>query len=129
MSKLTIVLIALVVLSLILGGIGLGIAYFDTKTIDGKITDASGTPIAQAAVTVAERSTFSDAQGNFEIQIPRGDWDVRAFADGFQDATQTIHADDFFLQSFSTALALEPKQWHARVVDEATQRPIENAQV
>lgn len=129
MSKPSLFLCGLVVLALILVGSGLGIAYFDTKTIYGKITDAHAAPIASAAVTLAGRSTFSDSFGKFEIQIPRGVWDLHAFADGYDDAEQSIHADDFFQQNFSTALALEPKKWRARVVADGTQKPIANARV
>jgi protocatechuate 3,4-dioxygenase beta subunit len=128
MSKSLILLLVLIVLALVLGGVGLGVAYFETKTVQGTMMDSNGAPIARAAVTIAGRSSFSDARGFFEIQFPRGSYELRAFADGYQDATQSINADDFFAQSFSAPLTLQPKQWRARVVD-SQNNPIANAQI
>lgn len=128
MSKLSLLLLALVVLAILLGGIGLGIAYFDTKSVQGTVMNSDGAPIPQAAVTIGGRSAFSDARGYFEIQFPRGTHELRAFADGYQDAAQEIHADDLFEQRFTARLALEPKQWRARVTD-VHDKPIANATV
>lgn len=128
MSKLSILILALVVLAILFGGAGLGLAYFETKSVQGAVLNSDGAPIERAAVTIAGRSAFSDAHGYFEIHFPRGAYELRAFADGYQDAAQQIHADDFFVQTFSARLLLEPKQWRARVVDAASQ-PIANATV
>ncbi len=128
MSKLAILTLTLVALAVLLGGAGLAVAYFDTKTIQGVVLNDAGAPIPQAAVTLAGRSTFSDARGYFEIQFPRGAYELRAFADGYQDAAQTLDADDFFAQNFSARLALEPKQFRARIVD-ANDKPIANATI
>ncbi|MBI4673312.1 MAG: carboxypeptidase regulatory-like domain-containing protein [Chloroflexi bacterium] len=128
MSKLSFLLILLVALALVLGGVGLGSAYFETKTLQGTVIDSSGAPLAQAAITLAGRSTFSNHQGYFEIQFPRGAYQVRAFADRFQSSVQLLDAQDFFKQTFSIQLTLEPQVWRARVVD-AQNKPIANAQV
>jgi hypothetical protein len=128
MSKLSILILALIVLAILLGGIGLAIAYFDTKSVQGTVLNSDGAPIHRAAVTIAGRSAFSDAHGYFEIQFPRGTHELRAFADGYQDAAQEINADDFFAQTFSARLALEPKQWRARIVN-AQDEPIANATI
>lgn len=128
MSKLSILILTLVVVAILLGGIGLGIAYFENKSVQGTVLNSDGAPIQRAAVTIAGRSAFSDARGYFEIQFPRGTHELRAFAEGYQDAAQEINAGDFFAQNFSARLALEPKQFRARVVD-AQNKPIANANV
>ncbi len=129
MSKLSILLIFLVSLALVLGMLGLGVAYLETKTLQGTIIDAKGAPISQAALTVAGRSTFSNAQGFFEIQFPRGEWELRAFADGFQETAQKIDAADLWEQNFSASLSMDPKEWRAQVVASDSQKPIANARV
>lgn len=122
-------LISLVLVAIVLAGVGLGVSYFETKTLQGTVTDAQGAPIPQAAVTVAGRSTLSDAQGAFEIQFPRGEWELRAFADGFQQVTQPVDASDVFKQNFTAALELSPREWRARVVTADNAQPLANAQV
>ncbi|MDL1896503.1 hypothetical protein FBQ82_09535 [Anaerolineae bacterium CFX7] len=126
MQKLSLLIIALLSGAVALGALGLTVAYFETKTIQGAVLNDAGAPLQQAAVTIAGRSTFSDEHGYFEIQFPRGVHELRAFADGYQDAAQAINADDFFAQNFSARLALEPKQFRGRVVD-AANKPIANA--
>lgn len=128
MSKLSALLIILVALALVLGGIGLGIAYFETKTLQGTVLDSGGAPIAKAAVTLAGRSTFSNAQGYFEIHFPRGAHTLYVFADGYQEISHALNANDFFQQNFSAQLTLQPKEWRARVVD-AQNKPVANARV
>lgn len=129
MNKVTVLVLVLVLLGFILGGIGLGAAYLETKTLQGTVIDRSGAPIPQAALTVAGRSTFSNAQGYFQIQFPIGEWDLRAFADGYQETAQRINAGDLWEQNFSAALTLEPKMWRGRVVATDSQKPLPQAQI
>jgi hypothetical protein len=129
MTKLSILLVFLILLALTLGGLGLGVAYLETKTLQGTIIDNRGAPISQAALTLAGRSTFSNEQGFFEIQFPRGEWELRAFADGFQTGAQKINAADLWDQNFSAALTLDPKEWHGQVVASDSQKPIAYARV
>lgn len=129
MSKLSILLILLVLVALVLGGIGIGVAYLETKTLQGTIIDDKGAPIAQAALTIAGRSTFSNPQGAFEIQFPRGEWELRAFADGYKEAAEPINAADLWQQNFSTALTLEPRAWRGKIISGDTQEPLANARV
>ena len=128
MRKFSLLLIVFVSLALIAIAAGLGVSYFETKTVQGKVLNDAGVPMAQAAVTIAGRSAFSDANGFFKIQFPRGVYDLRAFAAGYQDSAQQIHADDFFTQDFSAQLTLTPIQWRARVID-AQNKPIANATI
>ena len=129
MTKLSIVLILLVLIAVILGGAGLGIAYFETKTLQGTIMDNNGAPIPQAALTLAGRSTFSNEKGFFQIQFPRGKWELRAFADGFQETAQKINADELWEQNFSTALIMPPREWRGIVVDTESKKPLANARI
>lgn len=129
MSKLSILLILLVILAVVLGGVGLGVAYLETKTLQGTVKDKAGAPVARAALTVAGRSTFSNAQGYFEIQFPRGEWELRAFADGFQETAQKINAEALWNQNYSATLTLDPKAWRGRVVATHSQEPVAKARV
>lgn len=129
MSKLTILLVVLVIIALVLGGLGLAIAYLETKTLQGTVIGADGAPIAQAALTLAGRSTFSNEKGFFEIQFPRGEWDLRAFADGFEQTAQPINAADLWEQNFSAALRMEPQEWRGQVLSVETGKPVVKAQV
>lgn len=123
---LLIVVVALVVAT---GGVGLGIAYLDTRTLLGSVTGAGGAPLARAAVTAAGRSTFSDEKGAFSLEIPRGVWEVRAFADGYREATQKVDAGDWWTREVEAALQLEPKAWRGQVVARDTGQPVAGAQV
>src|SRR5581483_3318294 len=120
-------LIALVLVVLLFGCAGLTVSYFDTKTLQGTVTDTQGAPITHAALTVAGRSTFSDEQGRFQLEFPRGTWELRVFAEGFQETAQPINADDFFQQNYSTKITLEAKAWRGRIVTHDTQKPVPNA--
>ncbi|HZQ05705.1 MAG TPA: putative glycoside hydrolase [Anaerolineae bacterium] len=122
-------LIALVLVVLLFGCAGLTVSYFDTKTLQGTVTDTQGAPITHAALTVAGRSTFSDEQGRFQLEFPRGTWELRVFAEGFQETAQPINADDFFQQNYSTKITLEAKAWRGRIVTHDTQKPVPNAKV
>lgn len=128
MRKFPLLILTLLVIALALGALGIGVAYFETKTLQGTVLNRAGAPIENAAVTVAGRATFSNAQGFFELQFPRGVYELRAFADSYQPAAQEIDARDFFAQSYSTQLRLEPKSFRARIVD-AHDKPIANANV
>lgn len=49
-------------------------ASAQTKTIKGTITDAKGSPLAGASITLQQGAggTFSDTSGNFQIDVPAG---------------------------------------------------------
>lgn len=129
MSKLSILLVLLLLIAFTMGCLGLGTAYLETKTLRGTVLDKAGAPIPQAALTVAGRSTFSNQEGFFEIQFPRGEWELRAFADGFQETSQIINAAALWEQNFSAALTMDPQPWRVRVVASDSQQPVANARV
>ena len=63
-----------------------------TGTLTGTVTDASGAPIAGAAVTVtgaANRSRTTDAAGRFETNTPAGEYTVTVSAFGYVPRTVT----------------------------------------
>ena len=82
--------VALVLICLWIGG---GLAH--AAGVSGTVVDASGAPVAGAAVTVVvagqeRRATTGDA-GTFDIaDVPDGDAQVRAAAPGFADVVMTV---------------------------------------
>jgi hypothetical protein len=129
MFRPSILLVLLVLVALVLGALGLGVAYLETKTIQGTVTAENGKPLAQASVTVAGRSALTDDKGAFAIQFPRGEWELRAFANGYQQAAQKVNAGDLWEQQFVASLILQPQAWRGRVVSSETQAPIPTARV
>ncbi len=127
MSKFSIILVALVIAAVAFAAIGLGVSYFETKTIQGTVLNAQGSPLPQAAITLAGRSALSDAQGKFQLQFPRGAWELRAFADGYKEIVQRIDASDFWNQDFSASLMLSPSEWSARIVSSDDDSPLTGA--
>ncbi|HTR25385.1 MAG TPA: carboxypeptidase regulatory-like domain-containing protein [Terriglobales bacterium] len=68
-------------------------AQFDTGTINGTVTDASGAVVPQAAITVTntgtgiQRSFVTDQNGNFVASsVPFGTYVIAIHASGFADA-------------------------------------------
>lgn len=102
--------LCLVVAALVLGGAGLTLSYLTTKHLRGTVSDPKGTPIAGAVVTLAGRSTFTDAQGRFEIQVPRGTWLLIVFADGYQSIEQIVVLDDWLTTDYTAPVTLIPKE-------------------
>src|SRR4029453_4082545 len=84
---------------------------------------------ARAAIALAGHSTFSDEQGTFEIQFPRGDWELRAIADGFESTVLQVNAADVWQRGFSTALTLKAQEWRGQVRASDTQEPLAGATV
>jgi hypothetical protein len=61
--------------------------------VSGVVKDPSGAAIAQAAVTLGERSTITNAQGGFEFpDIAAGDYPLTVISDGFELFSRSITA-------------------------------------
>lgn len=130
MSRSNLLLVLLVLGVVIFVVWGLGAAYLDTVTIYGTVTNAEGAPIGNASITLAGRSTFSDANGRFRLQAPRGAWQLFAFADGYQPAAVPVDASDWFgAREIETSLVLEPNAWRGTIVAADTGKPLAGAQV
>lgn len=103
--------------------------YLGNKTIHGQVRDPQGAPIVNAAVTAAGRSTFSDQQGQFILQVPRGVWQLMTFADGYQTAEQTVDVGDWLALAFSIEPTLTPNVWRGKVIAADTAQPLAGAMV
>jgi iron complex outermembrane receptor protein len=64
----------------------------ETGAIRGRVLDASfGGPLPTVVITVGNRSTLSDAEGNFAIlEMPVGTYDLRATRIGFREAVISV---------------------------------------
>lgn len=65
--------------------------------IHGRITDQAGKPVAGARVTVPKASVpvpemayLSDADGNYKLSLPKGEFTLAVFSDSFAPAEQAI---------------------------------------
>jgi hypothetical protein len=120
----------LVALTLALIALGLGYAYYDTKTIHGVVRDAdTQAPIARAAVTVAGRDALTDDAGQFAVQVPRGNYEIRVWADGYDAGVTSVDVSDREPQDFFVEPTLTQNQLGGTVEDGGTHRPIAGAQV
>ena len=77
------------------------LAQSDSSSISGTVTDSSGAVLPSAKITIhnnatgADRSLTSNQGGDFILtNLPSGDYNIRAEADGFQTTTLTnVHLD------------------------------------
>jgi hypothetical protein len=84
--------VQVVLMTVICLGTRPGLAQFDTGTINGTVTDASGAVVAKAPITITNTGTahetnlVSDANGNFVASaLPFGTYVVTAKAGGFAE--------------------------------------------
>ncbi|WP_233139126.1 S8 family serine peptidase [Halorubrum salipaludis] len=60
-------------------------------TLSGTVTaGATDDPIDGATVTVGSDSDATDADGNYSLTLPRGEYDVTASADGYRDVSDPV---------------------------------------
>src|SRR5579872_5296433 len=71
-------------------------------TLSGVVVGPDGKPIAGATISVAQRSTKTNAEGRFGFELPRGQYTVRAERDGFQTRELTA------LTGSDISIALNP---------------------
>ncbi|MEJ7586151.1 MAG: carboxypeptidase-like regulatory domain-containing protein [Ferruginibacter sp.] len=83
--------------------VGIPAAIAQEKTITGKITDASGQPVAGATVTAkgTQTATQSNSQGNFSIAVPNSVQRLVVSSVGFAPQDIAINGQS----SLSVALA------------------------
>lgn len=76
----------------------------------GRVTDKlSGQPIAGVTVSAGTRETITDAEGNFRLELPAGEYNLRFKADGFAEvltARITITANRTFVQNIELSIVL-----------------------
>src|SRR5215472_5223537 len=51
--------------------------------LTGRVTGADGTPVPRATVRVDHATVLSDAQGNFRLRIPVGEYKIQVSASGY----------------------------------------------
>lgn len=120
---------SLLLVSLAVVAFALGYSYYDVKEIAGFVHDSNGNPVANAAVTLAQRSALSDQAGRFHLSVPRGTHELIGFADGFNAAEQVVPAEELLQKDFTADLMLPPNQYTATVVATDRHEPIAGATV
>jgi hypothetical protein len=92
LTKFKAIFYAIAVLAVVVFGALPMLAQFDTGTITGAVTDASGAVVAHAAVTVTnvgtgiQKSYVTDQSGNFVASsLPYGKYEVAVKASGFAE--------------------------------------------
>ncbi len=79
-------------------------------TVSGKVTEKlSGQPIAEATVSNGTTETKTDAEGNFKLEIPAGEYNLRFAAKGFFEILTgqiTITANRTFVQNAQLSIVL-----------------------
>jgi len=102
----------------------------ETRQLTGAVRDAnSGAPIEGAQVSAAGFSALSDAQGVYQISIPRGTYDLSARADGYMPLQTTLNGDDLFARSFAVDFAMQPNRVSVMLRDDETHQPLPNVPV
>lgn len=84
------------------------------STVSGKVTEKlSGQPIEGATVSNGATNTQTDAEGNYKLEIPAGEYNLRFSAKGFAElltAQITITANRTFVQNAQLSIVLADEQ-------------------
>ena len=74
----------------------------DIGMVAGLVTDATGTPISEAVITVSNIATMSDEDGQFTFDILSGDYTFTCEADGFEVTTidETVITGEYTFLDF-----------------------------
>ena len=82
--------------------------------VSGKVTDKlSGQPIADVTVSAGTSETKTDSEGNFKLEIPAGEYNLRFRAEGFAEiltAQITITANRTFVQNAQLSIVLSEEK-------------------
>lgn len=62
-------------------------------TVEGTITDDAGEPVENATVSIDDRSTETDATGEYALTAPAGDRELNASAFGHRTETRTVSVE------------------------------------
>lgn len=102
------------------------LAYAQSTTLRGQVTDPSGAVVTNATVTAAvpggqSHSATTNQSGNYEIgNLPPGKYTVTVNANGFAPYGQTDVEVSPSPRQFNIALEIEVKQENVEVQDEGT---------
>lgn len=121
-------LILLVLLVVLLGGF----AFFriqGMRKVSGTVRDAeTRAPVEGAIVAIdSGNQTTTNAQGEYTLDAWRGQWSIRASADGYGAAQQELNAEDLVTQAYALDLMLQPTHLMGYVIDAETNQTLANA--
>ncbi|MEJ7680929.1 MAG: carboxypeptidase-like regulatory domain-containing protein [Segetibacter sp.] len=70
--------------------------FSQQRTVSGRVTDSSNSPLADATVSVVGKSvnTKTKSDGSFTINVPSGSNQLRVTYVGYQDQTVSITSDN-----------------------------------
>jgi hypothetical protein len=95
------------------------VAQSEAFTVTGRVLQSSNNePMANASV-FAEHTTFgtmTDAQGNFQLVLPNGGYELAVTFTGYQSESKRIRSADGAQQSFSFVLRPKEKEMEAVAV-------------
>jgi protocatechuate 3,4-dioxygenase beta subunit len=95
----------------------------------GQVSDeTTGSPLAEATVTVGHRSVLTDADGRYRLEEVRGTLRVSVKAAGYRSLEEKL-APQGFLKGFVLNVALRPNRLWGTVVDELNGEPVAGATV
>lgn len=127
MSKRILLLLVLVIVCLATVAI-----YFfeETRQLTGVVRDAdSGAPLAGAQVSAADFTATSDAEGVYNLSIPRGEYALSAQIDGYASLQTNLNGDDLFARAFAVDFVMQPNRVSVVLRDSETQQPLANVQI
>jgi len=79
-------------------------------TVSGKVTDKlSGRAVAGATVSAGNRTVQTDDEGNYQLEVPAGEYNLRFAANGFAEvltAQITVTANRTFVQNAKLSIVL-----------------------
>jgi len=112
------------------GGAGLTFLALETRHLTGVVRDASlHVPIADARISIANRSVTTNAQGEYAVGIPRGKHALFVDADGYVPLHADVDGDDLFIRAFAVDLTLEQNRVTVVARDVETNQPLQNVKV
>jgi hypothetical protein len=103
---------------------------FETRQLTGVVRDtALRVPIANAQISIANRSARANAQGEYAVGIPRGKHALFVEADGYVSLRVDVDGDDLFARAFAVDLTLEQNRVTVVARDTETNQLLPNVQV
>ena len=98
--------------------------------VSGRVTDKlSGQPVAGASVSAGDKETQTDADGNFRLEIPAGEYNLRFRAEGFAEilsAQISVTANRTFVQNVQLSIVLSEEKVEVKsdVFASSEERPV-----
>ena len=123
------ILITIIVIATVVAALLVYLAL-ETRQLTGIVSDATvHAPVADARVSIANRSVMTNAQGEYTVGIPRGNHTLIVEADGYVPLRADVNGDDLFTRAFAIDLTLEQNRVTIIARDAETSQPLPNVQV